>query len=77
MNHYAEQVLIMMLITMLRMTDDDGRDIEHVVNSHHADNHDCFAKAECLILSPAGPLQSSQVRGFVIFKCKRLGEYND
>jgi hypothetical protein len=33
---YADQVLIMMLITMLRMNDDDGPDIEHLVNSNHA-----------------------------------------
>jgi hypothetical protein len=63
-----------MLIIMLRMNDDDGPDIEHVVICHHADNRDCFAKAECLILSR--PLQSPQVRGFVIFKYERLGEYN-
>jgi hypothetical protein len=52
--------MLMMLITMLRMNDDNGPDIEHVVNSHQADNHDCFAKAECLILSPASPRVSGK-----------------
>ncbi len=57
---YADQELIMMLITTLRMNDDDGPDIEHVVNSHQADNHDCFANAKCLILSPASPIASGK-----------------
>ncbi len=39
---YADQVLIMILITMLIMNDDNGPDIGHVVNSRHADNHDCL-----------------------------------
>ncbi len=33
---HADQVLIVMLITILIMNDDDGPDIEHVVNSNHA-----------------------------------------
>ncbi len=56
--HYADQMLIMMLT--LRMNDDDGPDIEHVVICHHADNRDCFAKAQCLILSPASPVASGK-----------------
>ncbi len=61
--HYESlcyQVIIMMLITMLRMNDDDGPDIEHVVISHRADNQDCFANAKCLILSPASPFASGK-----------------
>ncbi len=60
MNHYADQVLIMMLINKSRMIDEDGPDIEHVVNSHHADNRDCFANAKSLILSPAPPVASGK-----------------
>ncbi len=57
---YAVQVLTMMLITTLRMNDDDGPDIEHVVNNHHSDNRDCFANAKCLILSPDSPVASGK-----------------
>jgi hypothetical protein len=40
---YANKVLIMMLITTLRMNDDDGPDNEHVANT------------KCLLLTPCLP----------------------